>query len=631
MEASSLLNNAASPLKSPTSIPKSNDNQIASSKSPPPPITTDTATNTTTSTPSASASIAVENSDDSSAQQSMTISRDEDGKSSSRVSIQADDQQARSENQHDSSIKLKRCKHGRIIIKDLSKKKLAQPSDNGASTVTSKQSIESNNNHIISGDTPTNDNGTENELNQSSNQDRLEPPSTESIHESTKSKLTHSQSKPQPHTPPNKSNEPQSPDIKPRNQISPPHNTDKRGSTNQRLVLRARARSRSSNESLSPSRIAKSTRSPPRRSRYSRSPKRREQSISRERVRSRRRCDSPSPKRRDHSSSSSRRKRRRGRRSPSTKRQHRTPDRHRRSDIQRGYRDSLTRRSPNRKLPRSRSATPQRPRSSSHRRSRRGDSRSVSREPSRYDRYSHISHERSREQFDKVPPPLRSPDEHRLRADAIDSAAVENYISINQNNHDNHSATKHDVAQPTTKSSLAQVNTAHQPSPPKFSSEQAQVVEASPGAESPAAPSPATPPSNDESALSDIYDPEGPIIPISPCDSPPISPITNLEPSTPKLRSTNNEKNDDDGVPSSAVQLNQQEKYLQKLNRQERVIEEVKVALRPFYQNRSISKEQYKDVLRRAVPKICHSKNGEINPIKIRALVDAYVKKMKRQ
>ena len=67
---------------------------------------------------------------------------------------------------------------------------------------------------------------------------------------------------------------------------------------------------------------------------------------------------------------------------------------------------------------------------------------------------------------------------------------------------------------------------------------------------------------------------------------------------------TDGAKDDDDDVPSSAVQLNQQEKYLQKLNRQERVVEEVKIALKPHYQRRSITKEQYKDVLRRAVPKV---------------------------
>lgn len=124
-------------------------------------------------------------------------------------------------------------------------------------------------------------------------------------------------------------------------------------------------------------------------------------------------------------------------------------------------------------------------------------------------------------------------------------------------------------------------------------------------------------PPSEASSSSDLYDPESPIMPLTPEE---YAPSDDDPPDEPPP----------DDVPSSAVQLNRQEKYLQKLNRQERVIEEVKVALRPFYQDRSISKEQYKDVLRRAVPKICHSKNGEINPIKIRALVEAYVKKMKQ-
>jgi len=135
------------------------------------------------------------------------------------------------------------------------------------------------------------------------------------------------------------------------------------------------------------------------------------------------------------------------------------------------------------------------------------------------------------------------------------------------------------------------------------------------------------------------------VIPISPGDSPPLTPMLNdsyqdspqdnISPPREEALSDNNDvmdngPADDDIIPSSAVQLNHHEKYLQKLNRQERVIEEVKVALKPYYSKRTIDKEQYKDVLRRAVPKICHNKNGEINPIKIRSLVDAYVKKMKR-
>uniref|UniRef100_A0A1A9ZVL9 SFR19-like C-terminal domain-containing protein n=1 Tax=Glossina pallidipes TaxID=7398 RepID=A0A1A9ZVL9_GLOPL len=42
-----------------------------------------------------------------------------------------------------------------------------------------------------------------------------------------------------------------------------------------------------------------------------------------------------------------------------------------------------------------------------------------------------------------------------------------------------------------------------------------------------------------------------------------------------------------------------------------------------------ITKEDYKEIMRRAVPKICHSKSGEIDPHKIKNLIDAYVKKFR--
>lgn len=84
-----------------------------------------------------------------------------------------------------------------------------------------------------------------------------------------------------------------------------------------------------------------------------------------------------------------------------------------------------------------------------------------------------------------------------------------------------------------------------------------------------------------------------------------------------------------DEVPSSAVEMQVKDKFLKKLNRQERVVEEVKLALKPHYYKKHINKEDYKEILRRSVPKICHNKTGEINPIKIRTLVEAYVKKIR--
>ncbi|XP_058012849.1 LOW QUALITY PROTEIN: PHD and RING finger domain-containing protein 1 [Ahaetulla prasina] len=79
----------------------------------------------------------------------------------------------------------------------------------------------------------------------------------------------------------------------------------------------------------------------------------------------------------------------------------------------------------------------------------------------------------------------------------------------------------------------------------------------------------------------------------------------------------------------SPVEKTKNEEYMKKLHMQERAVEEVKLAIKPFYQKREITKEEYKDILRKAVQKICHSKSGEINPMKVANLVKAYVEKYK--
>ncbi|XP_042267255.1 PHD and RING finger domain-containing protein 1 isoform X2 [Thunnus maccoyii] len=75
--------------------------------------------------------------------------------------------------------------------------------------------------------------------------------------------------------------------------------------------------------------------------------------------------------------------------------------------------------------------------------------------------------------------------------------------------------------------------------------------------------------------------------------------------------------------------VSRNDKYLKKLHMQERAIEEVKLAIKPFYQRRDINKDEYKEILRKAVQKVCHSKSGEINPVKVGNLVKAYVDKYK--
>ncbi|KAJ8976328.1 hypothetical protein NQ317_010095 [Molorchus minor] len=84
-----------------------------------------------------------------------------------------------------------------------------------------------------------------------------------------------------------------------------------------------------------------------------------------------------------------------------------------------------------------------------------------------------------------------------------------------------------------------------------------------------------------------------------------------------------------DELPNSAVEMQVKDKFLKKLNRQERVVEEVKLVLKPYYNKKRITKDEYKDIMRRAVPKICHNKSGEINPTKIKNLIEAYVRKIR--
>ncbi|XP_050068727.1 uncharacterized protein LOC126557107 [Anopheles maculipalpis] len=82
-----------------------------------------------------------------------------------------------------------------------------------------------------------------------------------------------------------------------------------------------------------------------------------------------------------------------------------------------------------------------------------------------------------------------------------------------------------------------------------------------------------------------------------------------------------------DEIPDSAVDMQVKEKLIKKLQRQERIVEEVKHFLKPHFNKKRIDKDEYKEIMRKSIPKICHSRSGEINPAKIQALITAYVKK----
>uniref|UniRef100_A0A8C8IZ18 RING-type domain-containing protein n=1 Tax=Oncorhynchus tshawytscha TaxID=74940 RepID=A0A8C8IZ18_ONCTS len=70
-------------------------------------------------------------------------------------------------------------------------------------------------------------------------------------------------------------------------------------------------------------------------------------------------------------------------------------------------------------------------------------------------------------------------------------------------------------------------------------------------------------------------------------------------------------------------------KWLPILSIHERAVNEVKAAMKPYYQNKDITKDEYKEIVRKAVEKVCHSKSGEVNSGKVANLVKAYVDKYK--
>uniref|UniRef100_A0A1A8J5V7 SR-related CTD-associated factor 11 n=1 Tax=Nothobranchius kuhntae TaxID=321403 RepID=A0A1A8J5V7_NOTKU len=88
--------------------------------------------------------------------------------------------------------------------------------------------------------------------------------------------------------------------------------------------------------------------------------------------------------------------------------------------------------------------------------------------------------------------------------------------------------------------------------------------------------------------------------------------------------------------PSSTTQSSQHSKAQadsskkeKKQQIQEKAVNEVKTAIKPFYQKKEITKEEYKEIVRKAVEKVCHSKSGEVNSSKVANLVKAYVDKYK--
>ncbi|NXG15664.1 SCAFB protein, partial [Grallaria varia] len=82
-------------------------------------------------------------------------------------------------------------------------------------------------------------------------------------------------------------------------------------------------------------------------------------------------------------------------------------------------------------------------------------------------------------------------------------------------------------------------------------------------------------------------------------------------------------------IKTSNAAVKSGENKASKLLIQEKAAQEVKLAIKPFYQNKDITKEEYKEIVRKAVDKVCHSKSGEVNSAKVANLVKAYVDKYK--
>ncbi|XP_030210291.1 protein SCAF11 isoform X1 [Gadus morhua] len=83
------------------------------------------------------------------------------------------------------------------------------------------------------------------------------------------------------------------------------------------------------------------------------------------------------------------------------------------------------------------------------------------------------------------------------------------------------------------------------------------------------------------------------------------------------------------GQPSKARGTGDGSQKEKKQQIQERAVNAVKNAIKPYYQKKEITKDEYKEIVRKAVEKVCHSRSGEVNSSKVANLVKAYVDKYK--
>ena len=80
-------------------------------------------------------------------------------------------------------------------------------------------------------------------------------------------------------------------------------------------------------------------------------------------------------------------------------------------------------------------------------------------------------------------------------------------------------------------------------------------------------------------------------------------------------------------VSSSNLKTTAEEKFLQKINRQKKIENAIKTALMPHFKRKHINKEEYKDILKKSVTKVSQSKDNDINPNKIKRLIEGYIER----
>lgn len=108
---------------------------------------------------------------------------------------------------------------------------------------------------------------------------------------------------------------------------------------------------------------------------------------------------------------------------------------------------------------------------------------------------------------------------------------------------------------------------------------------------------------------------------------PPAVPVSAVQPSS-TTSTTSSSSSSSSTQPKAHADSSKKEKE-KKLQIQERAVNEVKAAIKPYYQKNEINKDEYKEIVRKAVEKVCHSKSGEVNADKVATLVKAYVDKYK--